>query len=61
MAMNPMEQFAIKPLISEPVLHIAGHPIYFTNQDRRRRVAGVLRHEPAGYGEMQNQFAHATD
>ena len=32
MAMNPMEQFAIKPLISEPVLHIAGHPIYFTNQ-----------------------------
>jgi F-type H+-transporting ATPase subunit a len=30
--MNPMEQFAIKPLISEPVLHIAGHPIYFTNQ-----------------------------
>ena len=32
MAMNPMEQFAIKPLISEPMLHIAGHPIYFTNQ-----------------------------
>jgi len=31
-AMNPMEQFAIKPLIAEPVLHIAGHPIYFTNQ-----------------------------
>src|SRR6201986_2233468 len=30
--MNPMEQFAIKTLISEPVLHIAGHPIYFTNQ-----------------------------
>src|ERR1041385_4380121 len=30
--MNPMEQFAIKPLISEQVLHIAGHPIYFTNQ-----------------------------
>src|SRR3954469_7331209 len=30
--MNPMEQFTIKPLISEPVLHIAGHPIYFTNQ-----------------------------
>src|SRR5215510_15153143 len=30
--MNPMEQFAIKPLITEPVLHIAGHPIYFTNQ-----------------------------
>ena len=32
MALNPMEQFAIKPLIAEPVLHIAGHPIYFTNQ-----------------------------
>jgi F-type H+-transporting ATPase subunit a len=31
-AMNPMEQFAIKPLIAQPVLHIAGHPIYFTNQ-----------------------------
>jgi len=30
--MNPMEQSAIKPLISEPMLHIAGHPIYFTNQ-----------------------------
>jgi F-type H+-transporting ATPase subunit a len=27
-----MEQFAVKPLIAEPVLHIAGHPIYFTNQ-----------------------------
>ena len=32
MAMNPMEQFAIKPLIAEPVLHLAGYPIYFTNQ-----------------------------
>mgnify|MGYP001152286296 CR=1 FL=1 len=32
MAMNPMEQFTIKPLVAEPVLHIAGHPIYFTNQ-----------------------------
>jgi F-type H+-transporting ATPase subunit a len=31
-AMNPMEQFTIKPLIAEPVLHIAGHPIFFTNQ-----------------------------
>ncbi|HKX63949.1 MAG TPA: F0F1 ATP synthase subunit A [Rhizomicrobium sp.] len=30
--MNPMEQFAIKPLIAEPVLHLAGYPIYFTNQ-----------------------------
>ena len=32
MNLNPMEQFAPKPLIAEPVLHIAGHPIYFTNQ-----------------------------
>ena len=32
MAMNPMEQFTVKPLIAEPVLHIAGHPIFFTNQ-----------------------------
>jgi F-type H+-transporting ATPase subunit a len=30
--MNPMEQFTVKPLIAEPVLHIAGHPIFFTNQ-----------------------------
>src|SRR3569833_3192174 len=30
--MNPMEQFAIKPLIAEPVLHIGATPIYFTNQ-----------------------------
>jgi F-type H+-transporting ATPase subunit a len=27
-----MEQFSVKPLIADPVLHIAGHPIYFTNQ-----------------------------
>ena len=33
MALNPMEQFAIKPLIAEPLAPaIAGHPIYFTNQ-----------------------------
>jgi len=31
-ALNPMEQFAIKPLIAEPLFAIAGHPIYFTNQ-----------------------------
>jgi len=31
-AMNPMEQFAIKPLVAEPLFAIAGHPIYFTNQ-----------------------------
>ena len=32
MNLNPMEQFAIKPLIAEPLFSIAGHPIYFTNQ-----------------------------
>ena len=32
MNLNPMEQFAIKPLIAEPVLHIGATPIYFTNQ-----------------------------
>ena len=32
MNLNPMEQFAIKPLVAEPLLRIAGHPIYFTNQ-----------------------------
>ena len=32
MALNPMEQFTIKPLIAEPLFAIAGHPIYFTNQ-----------------------------
>ena len=32
MALNPMEQFAIKPLIAEPLFVLAGHPIYFTNQ-----------------------------
>jgi F-type H+-transporting ATPase subunit a len=30
--LNPMEQFAIKPLVAEPLFAIAGHPIYFTNQ-----------------------------
>jgi F-type H+-transporting ATPase subunit a len=27
-----MEQFAIKPLVEEPLFQIAGQPIYFTNQ-----------------------------
>ena len=27
-----MEQFAVKPLIAEPLFAIGGHPIYFTNQ-----------------------------
>ena len=33
MAMHPMEQFEVKPVIMEhPLFQIAGHPIYFTNQ-----------------------------
>ncbi len=34
MALNPMEQFAVKPLVGldQPLFHIGGHPIYFTNQ-----------------------------
>lgn len=32
MAMNPMEQFEVKPLIADPLFSIGGHPIYFTNQ-----------------------------
>ena len=32
MALNPMEQFAIKPLVEGPLFQIAGHDIYFTNQ-----------------------------
>ena len=32
MAMNPMEQFEVKPLFQHPLLNIAGHDIYFTNQ-----------------------------
>lgn len=32
MALNPMEQFAIKPLVEAPLFEIAGQPIYFTNQ-----------------------------
>jgi F-type H+-transporting ATPase subunit a len=32
MSLNPMEQFEVKPLVAEPLFHIGGHPIYFTNQ-----------------------------
>ena len=33
MAMNPMEQFQVKPVfMQQPLLQIAGHNIYFTNQ-----------------------------
>ena len=30
--MNPMEQFAIQNLVAEPLFHLGGYPIYFTNQ-----------------------------
>ena len=34
MNLNPMEQFAVKPIfgLSQPLLHIGSHPIFFTNQ-----------------------------
>ena len=34
MNLNPMEQFAVKPILGldKPLLQIGGHPIYFTNQ-----------------------------
>lgn len=32
MTLTPMEQFEVKPLMSEPLFHIGGHAIYFTNQ-----------------------------
>ncbi len=34
MNLNPMEQFAIKPIfgLDKPLLHIGSHPIFFTNQ-----------------------------
>ncbi len=32
MAMNPMEQFEVKPLIDHPLFRIGGHDIFFTNQ-----------------------------
>jgi F-type H+-transporting ATPase subunit a len=31
-AMNPMEQFEVKPLIEQPLFSLGGHPIFFTNQ-----------------------------
>jgi len=31
-AMNPMEQFEVRPLIEHPLFSIGGHPIFFTNQ-----------------------------
>ena len=32
MTLTPMEQFEVKPIVAEPLFHIGGHPIYFTNQ-----------------------------
>ena len=34
MNLNPMEQFAVKPIfgLDKPLLHIGSHPIFFTNQ-----------------------------
>jgi len=34
MTLTPMEQFEVKPMsgMEQPLFHIAGHPIYFTNQ-----------------------------
>jgi F-type H+-transporting ATPase subunit a len=34
MTLTPMEQFEVKPMtgMEHPLFHIAGHPIYFTNQ-----------------------------
>src|SRR5580698_4265530 len=32
MTLTPMEQFEVKPLMADPLFHIGGHPIYFTNQ-----------------------------
>jgi F-type H+-transporting ATPase subunit a len=37
-----MEQFTVKPLIAEPVLHIAGHPIFFTNQSLLMVIVAVV-------------------
>jgi len=40
-AMNPMEQFTIKPLIEAPLFEIGGHPIYFTNQSLLMIIVAV--------------------
>src|SRR4051812_19760469 len=36
-----MDQFAVKPLIAEPLFAIAGHPIYFTNQSLLMLIVAV--------------------
>jgi F-type H+-transporting ATPase subunit a len=40
-AMNPMAQFTIKPLIEAPLFEIGGHPIYFTNQSLLMIIVAV--------------------
>src|ERR1700744_3585921 len=32
MTLTPMEQFEVKPLVAEPLFHMGGHPLFFTNQ-----------------------------
>jgi F-type H+-transporting ATPase subunit a len=36
-----MEQFAVKPLVAEPLFAIGGHPIYFTNQSLLMVIVAV--------------------
>ena len=42
MAMNPMEQFAIKPLVEAPLFQIGGHAIHFTNQAAMMVLVAVV-------------------
>lgn len=44
MNLNPMEQFAVKPIfgMDKPLLSIAGHPIYFTNQALLMVIVAVV-------------------
>ncbi|HEX2759103.1 MAG TPA: F0F1 ATP synthase subunit A [Rhizomicrobium sp.] len=42
MALNPMEQFAIKPLVEAPLFQIAGQDIYFTNQSLLMVIVAVV-------------------
>jgi F-type H+-transporting ATPase subunit a len=37
-----MEQFAIKPLVEQPLFQIGGHPIYFTNQALLMVIVAVV-------------------
>ena len=41
---NPMEQFAVKPMFAwQPLFHIGGYPIYFTNQSLLMVIVVVAR------------------